>query len=75
MYEVRKDVPMPNKGSGGCAKYPWRTLKVGDSFFVPRTDLKREGHRPVPSKNIGIKVMTRKWCEDKVWGVMIWRTA
>ena len=31
---VEKDVPLPAplRGSG---KYPWRSMAVGDSFFVP----------------------------------------
>lgn len=37
MYEIEKDVPVPE--SGACrvrpAKYPFRQLQIGESFFVP----------------------------------------
>ena len=33
--EVEKGVPLPDSKWRGAAKYPWLTLEVGDSFFVP----------------------------------------
>ena len=36
--------------SYGVSKYPWKTTKVGGSFFVPRNDLKREGWKFITSK-------------------------
>ena len=29
----------------GLGKYPWRELKVGESFFIPRNQLSREDYR------------------------------
>ena len=34
MYKVEQGIPMPRQGSGR-PKYPWRRLKVGQSFLVP----------------------------------------
>ena len=75
MYEISDNVPMPDKATGGVGKYPWRLLKVGGSFFVPRTDYKTENYRPHPAPALGIKVMTRKTCENNIWGVRVWRIA
>ena len=48
----------------GTSKYPWRTTSVGESFFVPRTELKREDYRPTPPENLkreGWKFVTSKF--------------
>ena len=37
MYEIEKNVPMPNGRHGRGPKYPWKDMKVGDSFFVSGT--------------------------------------
>ena len=50
--------------SYGVSKYPWKTTKVGGSFFVPRNDLKREDYRPSPPENLkreGWKFITSKF--------------
>lgn len=40
-YKIEKNVPMPeiHSGKGIFRKYPFRDMKVGDSFFVPKTAL------------------------------------
>ena len=36
MYEIRSDIPIPEQtGSGRKAIYPFRQMKIGDSFVVP----------------------------------------
>ena len=37
MIEIQKGIPMPARpgGTGRIAQYPWRTMEVGDSFFIP----------------------------------------
>lgn len=36
MIKVDKGVPLPElQGWGKSPKYPWASMKVGDSFFVP----------------------------------------
>lgn len=33
--KIEKNVPIPKpNGSGRPAKYPWKSMEVGDSFFV-----------------------------------------
>ena len=35
MYEIEKNVPMPeSKGGPGARKYPFANMKKGDSFFI-----------------------------------------
>ena len=60
--EVTATFNVSNYGSSG--KYPWRTTSVGESFFVPRTELKREDYRPSPPENLkreGWKFVTSKF--------------
>jgi hypothetical protein len=35
---IEHDVPIPHKGGGRITKYPFRTMKRGDSFTVPVTE-------------------------------------
>ena len=76
MYTVDGNIPMPPGGGsgGGRGKYPWHLLKVGDSFFVPRNDFRREDYRPKPAVGMNIKVATRKLCENNIWEIRVWRT-
>lgn len=34
--KIERGIPMPPK-NGGAAKYPWDTLKIGESFVVSST--------------------------------------
>ena len=39
MVKIDKHVPMPIGGGGAKPKYPWKNMKVGDSFFIfPETN-------------------------------------
>jgi hypothetical protein len=35
MFKIEKKVPTPPKPTNSRAKYPWREMDIGDSFFVP----------------------------------------
>ena len=39
-YHIEKGIPLPTMPTN--MKYPWRDMKVGDSFFVP---VKKESER------------------------------
>jgi len=74
MFQIEKNIPIPTGSlKGGVGKYPWYVMEVGDSFFVPRTQLTVETYRPSPPPQVNIKIKTRKCCEDGIWGVRIWR--
>ena len=71
--KLDKDVPVPlNAGMPGNAKYPWREMKPGDSFFVPVGNGAQKG-MSVNAKNAGIKVATRTVVENGVKGFRVWR--
>ena len=51
-FEIEKNVPIPPRKGGKTGKYPWRELKCGDSFFVPKrkhvdppSDMKKQGYQ------------------------------
>jgi hypothetical protein len=33
---IEKGIPCPPRGQYNISKYPWRTMKVGDSFLFPK---------------------------------------
>ena len=74
-YELKNDEPGPAPAKGGVAKYPWNSMKVGQHFFVPRTDYKNENYRPKPNAALNMKIATRKRCENGITGIKIWRIA
>lgn len=38
MFAIEKNVPAPApRDRRGALKFPWETMEVGDSFFVPRS--------------------------------------
>jgi hypothetical protein len=63
--EVDKSIPIP-RSNMGRPKYPWRDLKIGDSFYVP----KYTNSLHYCAKRIGIKITTRK---DAEGGIRVWR--
>jgi hypothetical protein len=65
-----------NELGHGLGKYPWRQLKVGESFFIPRNQLSREDYRPTPSSNIlkeGYRFKSKKVVSGSKIGVQIKR--
>lgn len=34
-FKIDKAIPIPKKQMGRVAKYPWKEMEIGDSFFVP----------------------------------------
>jgi hypothetical protein len=60
----------------GLGKYPWRELKVGESFFIPRNQLSREDYRPTPTAKIlkeGYRFKSKKVVSGTKIGVQIKR--
>lgn len=67
MISLDHDIPVPHLRS----KYPWRSMKVGDSFFVsqPRGDR----NSTYWQKTLGIKVVSRVLIENGIKGRRYWR--
>jgi hypothetical protein len=69
LFKIDKKVPTPKES--GMAIWPWKEMKVGDSFFSP-------GERKswaASAKQQGFKCSTRQENKDGVAGYRVWRTA
>lgn len=78
LYEIESDVPIPAvRSSGRAPKYPFRTLRVGESFFegnmkeVPRLQRAAAAY----AKRANIKLLTRRVEEEGTPGLRVWRIA
>lgn len=73
MFKVERKIPTPEP-AGRNPKYPWREMKVGDSFFVPGA-LVRTIHPAAhaASKRTGFKFTCRTISEAQGSGVRVWR--
>ena len=65
-------VPLPTVTKGRASPYPWRHLRIGDSFFVPRTVCLPVGEW---QKACGSHFTTRTVTENGVQGTRCWRIA
>lgn len=69
MYEIEKGIPVPQ------FKYPFRDMKIGDSFLVPcdKSEVKVVRNRLV-SAACGLKPRDAKFsCRTVAGGVRCWR--
>lgn len=76
MYEIEKGIKIPVRKSSRPAKYPWRQMELGDSFFVPSGNPSKMITRLNPSsqtQKAGLKFTRRIVEENGVKGVRIWR--
>jgi hypothetical protein len=74
-YEVEKGVPVPPKASART-RYPFRVLRVGESFFVPDDGKKELQNRVmgcVPKDLTKGQFCSRIAERDGVKGVRVWR--
>ena len=73
MYKIEKDIPAPLPNTKGVGKYPWREMKIGDSFFIPYADTNYSQVNSAPSyfsrRNPEYKFTVRK----VEGGYRIWR--
>jgi hypothetical protein len=64
---IDKNIPLPPRRGGGVSKYPWATMKVGDSFLATKSAVAASVSYCRHNKNV--KFVSRK--TDK--GIRIWR--
>lgn len=86
-YIIDDEVPVPPKkrGPGALAKYPFKLLKVKQSFFVPleandtierlEARVKNAGFRASKDASLTFVCRARNAEEHKEVGVRVWRTA
>lgn len=71
MYKIEKNIPMPL--IRGFRMYPYREMKVGNSIFIPDSDVPPSGAYPAPhyfaKRNPEYKFTVRK----VEGGFRIWR--
>ncbi len=78
-FKIERSIPVPHKARDGRHKYPFATMKVGDSFAVPCTDdtvhrvqinamASTRGHKPK-------RFTSRVERNGKAVSIRIWRTA
>ena len=77
MYEVEKDVPVPDSRVDGRTKYPFYNMEIGDSFFIPNV----EDSQVLTVKSAAYAFRRRTQTDYKFafrresGGVRIWRVA
>lgn len=66
--KVEKNIPLPRERK---ALYPWREMKVGDSFLAPVPQRAFTAHASVASMRTGWKFVTRAVSKTstRVWRV------
>ena len=81
MIDIQKDIPIPTaRRTRGSCRYPFRSMEVGDSFFVAYDGKKQQQsamYSAIPDevRRAGAKFCTRCVEENGVQGVRVWRTA
>lgn len=71
-FKIEKHVPMPEeRHAGNFSKYPFRNMKVGDSFLTPMVE-KYEIKRAVQNANF-TKRHGRFTYRQEANGVRVWR--
>lgn len=79
--KIDHNIPMPPAALGG-ARYPFRTMEVGDSFFVPvrpgqtvrSVQTRVSSAASVSGERMGRKYATRTIRDNGSSGVRVWRT-
>ena len=73
-YEIEKDVPMPAPEQRPSGVYPFRGMKVGDSFEVPLS-------KQAKLSSAVSTLRKRSWAKDRKWSIIrgentyrCWRT-
>lgn len=75
-YPIRKGIPIPLRmqGAGAVSKYRFDQMEVGDAKFIPEANAKSARATVIKfGQRKGWTFVTRKWVENGVTGLMIWR--
>ena len=65
-YKIDQNIPLPSRRG----KYPWATLEVGDSFFVPGIKTAAFSARPRAQGPLGGRKYTSRNVDG---GIHVWR--
>jgi len=70
MITVEKNIPIPSPAKKEPTKYPWKTMEVGDSFFVKGDAKSVRSQASYATKRYCRKFVTRQEKD----GIRFWRT-
>lgn len=77
VFLVDSNIPIPLKGKppgGHMTKFPWASMQVGDSFFVPaRSHSSMAGTIASRESRAPHKYTSRLWTENSLAGIRVWR--
>ena len=79
MFEIENNVPLPPLRYGNNhSKYPWREMKVGDSFHVPprrpdQSAAQVQAAMAATASGAGKRLKARYTVRQEGDGVRIWR--
>ena len=72
-FPIAKSVPIP-PGAGMQPKYPYRSMEVGDSFFIEGLSAAQmSGQNNNYSQKLGGKFIGRTVTENGTTGCRVWR--
>ena len=74
--KIDKNIPLPSTraaGGGRPAKYPFKQMKVGDSFFIPGKKASDLSSSMSHARRNGINLVCRVAYKGDDIGVRIWR--
>lgn len=74
--KIDKLIPIPKPGrKGWLARYPFRQMKVGDSFFVPGRNVQQMSNSGAQYRKLfGHRYTVRSVVEGGKKGCRVWRT-
>lgn len=78
-FVVEDRIPPPSPRERHHKKYPWRELKVGQSFFVPTKDalaarsFQRQAH--TQAMRMGVRFTVSQRWENGTLGVRVWKVS
>lgn len=73
--KINKNVEMPSGRGGRKAKYPWRKMKKGDSFFTDAQFMGGVASGAAERLGNGCKFTTRRVTEKGKKGTRVWRVS
>lgn len=76
MIKIDTNIPVPVKSqTHALTKYPWKELKVNESFFIPdKTKIMMSPQIVNVKRKLNIKLYAENTTENNIKGVRIWRT-
>jgi hypothetical protein len=75
MIKVDKQKPIPARRGGPVSKYPFKDLKVGDSFLIPDKSKKNGIYSSLANFNKGRKIPIKITIRTEGVALRVWRIA